>query len=360
MIKIIQRRKIWFAFSSSLVIISIAALALWGLKLGIDFTGGTLLEVGFNEGNLTNDEIKETLKDFDLGDINVQFSSEGTAFLRMKDVDEDTHQKVLTALNDKMASKLGVSATAENPAVENSAEGVSVQAVGENGTDADVTIEPVSGENSEAVSSVTETTDRKYVSEKRFDSIGPSIGNELKTSTAWAILIALIAIGLYIAWAFRKVSYPVSSSKYSIAAIVALFHDIIITMGAFSILGHFYGVEVGITFVAALLAILGYSINDTIVVFDRTRENLLRSHINDFEEVVNRSVNETFVRSLNTSFTTLLTLFALYLFGGSSISYFVLALIIGISFGTYSSIFVASALIVSWQKFDMKKKQTAR
>lgn len=359
MIKIIQRRKIWFAFSSSLVIISIAALALWGLKLGIDFTGGTLLEVGFNEGNLTNDEIKETLKDFDLGDINVQFSSEGTAFLRMKDVDEDTHQKVLTALNDKVASKLGVSAINDS-SVETSSEGVSIQAVGEDGADADVTVEPASGENPEAVSAVTETTERKYVSEKRFDSIGPSIGNELKTNTAWAILIALIAIGLYIAWAFRKVSYPVSSSKYSVAAIVALFHDIIITMGAFSILGHFYGVEVGITFVAALLAILGYSINDTIVVFDRTRENLLRSHINDFEEVVNRSVNETFVRSLNTSFTTLLTLFALYLFGGSSISYFVLALIIGISFGTYSSIFVASALIVSWQKFDMKKKQTAR
>lgn len=360
MIKIIQKRKIWFAFSSVLVIISIASLALWGLKLGIDFTGGALLEISFNEGSLTNEEINDTLKDFDLGNINVQFSGEDTAFLRMKDVDEDTHQKILTALDNKVASKLGASNATGNPAVENSAEGVSVQAVGEDGADANVTIEPVSSENSEAVATVTETTERKFVSEKRFDSIGPSIGNELKTSTAWAILIALLAIGLYITWAFRKVSFPVSSSRYSVAAIVALFHDIIITMGAFSILGHFYGVEVGITFVAALLAILGYSINDTIVVFDRTRENLMRSHLNDFEEVVNRSVNETFVRSLNTSFTTLLTLFALYLFGGSSISYFVLALIIGISFGTYSSIFVASSLIVSWQKFDMRKKQASR
>lgn len=354
MIKIIQKRKVWFAFSSTLVIASIIAISTWGLKFGIDFTGGSLIEVAFNGTNLSSDEIKNSLKDLNLGDINVQFSGDNTAFLKMKDIDEDTHQKVLSSLNSAAAAKLGIQA--EQP-VQDADNDISAQAVDENGDNADVTIESTDG-SEENISSPE--TANSYVTEKRFDSIGPTIGNELKTSTAWALLIALIAIGAYIAWAFRKVSYPVSSSKYSVAAIVALFHDVIITIGVFSVLGHFYGVEVGTTFVAALLAILGYSINDTIVVFDRTRENLLRSHIDDFEEVVNKSVNETFVRSLNTSFTTLLTLFSLYLFGGSTISYFVLALIIGITFGTYSSIFVASALIVSWQKFDMKKRKAAR
>ncbi|MDD3190550.1 MAG: protein translocase subunit SecF [Candidatus Pacebacteria bacterium] len=373
MIRIVQRRKVWFGLSFVLVILSIAALASWGLKLGIDFTGGTLLEVGFNETSLDSQEIRDSLSSFDLGEVNVQFSGDGTSLLRFKEVDEDTHQQILTALNDKAAEKLGVApAEAEGVTSENAdtegvgtdaiklegegTENVSVEMLGTEETGEEVSAEEGDG-SSENLEAVAPTGGRQYVSEKRFDSIGPVIGNELQTSTGWAIAVALVAIVLYIGWAFRKIAYPVSSFKYGIIATIALFHDILITLGVFSVLGHFFGIEVGVSFVAALLTILGYSVNDTIVVFDRTRENLLRGHMDNFEETVNKSVNETIIRSLNTSFTTLLVLFVIYLFGGSSISYFILALIIGISIGTYSSIFIASPLLVAWQQFDLKRKK---
>lgn len=395
MIKIIQRRKVWFTLSSALFIASIIALSNWGIKYGIDFTGGTLMEFTFLDKTLSNQEIKDSLKDLNLGDMSVQFAGERNVLLRFKDVDEDTHQKILQALENKVGggseAKNGESAD-ENTATDSSAADADVaadsqpevkveekvnpaliettggaaeagNAVAESGNAAvvtssdgsatisaegssDVTLEPVS------VSSRT----LKHIEEKRFDSIGPAIGSELKTSAVWAIAISLIAMVLYIGWAFRKVSYPVSSFKYGIAATIALFHDVVITLGIFSFLGHYYGVEIGLPFVAAILAVLGYSVNDTIVVFDRTRENLLRSGITDFEEIVNRSVNETMTRSINTTYTTLLVLFCLYLFGGESIRYFIVALFVGIFFGTYSSIFIASPLLVTWHNWDLKKK----
>lgn len=297
-------------FSLTLFIISIAALAVWGLKLGLDFTGGTLMEFSFKDGTLNSREIKDSLKDLNLGEVSVQFSGEKDVLLRFKDVDESTHQKIKEALESTVSSKNGKT-----------------------------------------------ESDKTGIEEKRFDSIGPIIGGELKNSAVWATVIALIAIVLYIGWAFRKVSRPISGFKYGIVATIALFHDVIITLGVFSVLGHFYNVEIGVTFVAAILAILGYSVNDTIIVFDRTRENLLKSGIDDFEEVVNKSVNETMVRSLNTSFTTLLVLLALYLFGGETIKYFVVALLVGIAFGTYSSIFIASPLLVSWQRWSLRKRE---
>ena len=160
----------------------------------------------------------------------------------------------------------------------------------------------------------------------------------------------------YIAWAFRKVSRPVESWKYGLGAVIALSHDIIITTGVFSVLGHFFGVEVGIPFIAALLTILGFSVHDTIVVYDRTRENLLKSSRNAvFPEIVNKSLNETLVRSINTSLTVIITLLAIYIFGGASIKFFALALLVGITFGTYSSIFIASALLVTFYNLTLKK-----
>jgi preprotein translocase subunit SecF len=188
--------------------------------------------------------------------------------------------------------------------------------------------------------------------ELRFDSIGPSIGKELKSKSFNAIIIVLIIIIAYIAFAFRKISRPVASWKYGMAAIVALAHDILITLGVFAVLGEYWGVEINTPFVAALLTILGYSINDTIVVFDRIRENLPRSE-EDFEGTVNISVNQTLARSVNTSLTVLFVLFAILFWGGSTIRDFVLALTIGVFVGTYSSIFVASPVLVVWEK--MKK-----
>ncbi len=163
------------------------------------------------------------------------------------------------------------------------------------------------------------------------------------------MIIVLAIIILYIALAFQKVSKPVASWKYGLSAIVALFHDILITLGIFSILGHFYGIEINIPFVAAILTVLGYSVNDTIVVFDRIRENLPKSEL-DFENTVNVSVNQTITRSINTSLTTLLVLLSILFWGGETIRDFVLALSIGVFIGTYSSIFLASPMLVVWEK----------
>ena len=165
-----------------------------------------------------------------------------------------------------------------------------------------------------------------------------------------AILIVIGAIIIYIAWAFRKVTKPVPSWQYGIIAVLALVHDVGITLGVFSVLGHFWGVELDIAFVAAILTVLGYSVNDTIVIFDRIRENVVHRGSHGFEETVNESINQTITRSLNTGLTTLFVLISVYAFGGVTIRYFMLALIVGIIIGTYSSIFFASPLLVVFNK----------
>lgn len=307
---IVSYRKIYFIFSGTLAAVSIVSLFLWKLNPGIDFTGGSLMEIEYKNQRPSNTEIQETLKEFNLGDIIVQPSGEKSVILRFKDIEEKTHQDILQKLeagsNKKQESR-----------------GITVEG----------------GDNLE---------------EKKFDSIGPVIGAELKRKAFTAIVWVLVLILAYVAWAFRKVSGTIASWKYGLIAVLTLFHDVLITVGAFSVLGHFYNIEVGLPFVAAILTVLGYSVNDTIVVFDRIRENILKSWEESFESVVNKSIIQTFFRSLNTSLTTLLTLFAIYFFGGETIRWFVLALIIGISFGTYSSIFIASPLLVVWEKLKRR------
>ena len=197
-------------------------------------------------------------------------------------------------------------------------------------------------------------------SEKRFDAIGPTIGQELKRKSIYAIIFVLVLIVLYIAWAFRKVSKPIASWKYGVVAVTALFHDVLIPTGLFSVLGKFAGAEVDTLFVTALLTILGFSVHDTIVVFDRVRENLRNSLGRgvDFSAIVEQSIKETIVRSINTSLTVILSLLAVFLFGGESIRYFTLTLIIGVVIGTYSSIFIASPLLVTWQLFSNRQKRS--
>lgn len=188
--------------------------------------------------------------------------------------------------------------------------------------------------------------------ELRFESIGPVIGEELKRKSVGAIILLLALIVFYVAWAFRKVSKPVASWKYGLLTIIAAVHDIIIPIGVFAVLGKVLGYQIDTAFVAAMLTILGYSINDTIVVFDRTRENLVTNRHSDssFDKIVNKSVVQSFGRSINTSVTTLLVLLSIFFFGAETVKPFVLALIIGIISGAYSSIFIASPLLVLWQK----------
>lgn len=325
MYKIIPNRKIWLTFSGVLVAISLFSLLIWGLNLGIDFTGGSLLEVQFTENRPANNEVEVVLEDLDLGSLYVQPVDETNMLLRFQDISEDKHQEVLKRLRTNFGEDTsnGVELeleTASSSDATNTPE-ISVGYVGDNG-----------------------------VIEQRYDSVGPTIGKELKEKSVSAMMMVLIFIVLYIAIAFRRVSKPVASWKYGLSAIIALFHDVIITMGVFAILGEFYDIEVNTPFVAAMLTVLGYSVNDTIVVFDRVRENLPKSH-EDFEGTVNTSVNQTIRRSINTSVTTLIVLLAVLFFGGETIRSFVLALSIGVFVGTYSSIFLASPILVLWEKY---------
>ncbi len=319
-LSIIQNRKYFYIFSGALLLISVLSLIAWGLNPGIDFTGGSLLEVKFNVDRPDIIEAKESLAQLDLGDIKIQPAGDTNMILRFRDVDEDTHQQILTTLKDAFRQESDVNVTT----------------TGDDEVLAVIVADPLI--------------------EERFESIGPIIGEELKHKAWIAILMAVMMIIAYIAYAFRKVSKPVASWKFGVAAILALVHDIVIVTGLFSILGHFLGVEVDSLFITALLTILGFSVHDTIVVFDRTRENLAKHYSGDFEQVVNDSVNQTISRSINTSFTTLLVLLTLYFFGGATISNFVLALIAGVVIGTYSSIFVASPVIVSWNSLTRKLK----
>lgn len=300
MFNIISKTKYSYAFSIVLTILCIASLYTWGLKFGIDFTGGTLMEIKFADTVPANQELENNLKDLNLKSLTLQPTANNSVLIRYASEEDVVNQGVVKAMTEKYPDS----------------------------------------------------------QQLRVDYINSSVSKELRKNSIWALFWAVAGIMAYIAWAFRKVSRPVESWKYGAGAVIALAHDIIITVGIFSILGHYKGIEVDISFIAALLTILGFSVHDTIVVYDRTRENLLRSSSKEeFPEIVNRSLNETLVRSINTSLTVLITLLAIYIFGGESIKNFSLALLIGIGFGTYSSIFVASALLVTIYKFKLKNKQ---
>ncbi len=203
---------------------------------------------------------------------------------------------------------------------------------------------------------LAELRKRGEFDEKQFTSVGPTIGQELKKNSFYAIILVMIMIALYITWTFREVSLPVSSWKYGVAALIALVHDVSIPAGFFAFLGHFYGVTVDTLFVTALLTILGFSVHDTIVVFDRIRENLKKLGGREpFENVVEISLRQTIGRSINTSLTVMLVMLALYFLGGVSTKYFSLAILVGVFFGTYSSIFIASFLLVTWHKWAMRR-----
>ena len=297
--ELVKIRKYSYAFSIILVLASIAALIFYGLKLGIDFTGGSLVEVRYDPpaGGARPDinQIRQKLEALNLGHIILQPIGDNGFSIRTRELSTQERQKVLSELGS-----FG------------------------------------------------------KIQDSNVNTIGPTIGRELRNRSIWAILLVLAAIILYIAFAFRKVSEPVSSWFYGIFAIVALFHDIFIPLGIFAALGHFKGVEVDTLFVTAILTVLGFSVHDTIVVFDRIRENLKLAKKESFEETVGKSLNQTITRSINTSLTVLIVLVALYFLGAESTKYFALTLIIGILFGTYSSIFIASPLLVTWNNYRQR------
>ena len=288
--------KIYYIISGILIAASVAVLVIYGLKFGIEFTGGSKMELEFAADRPSNEQIKQQVEIFGLGDIIIQPTGQKGAILQFKGIDEPTHQQLLAKI----------------------------------------------GELSE-------------VQETSFQYIGPSVGNELKNKTLIAIVLALLAITIYIAFAFRKVSTPVASWKYGITSLIALFHDILIPLGVFAVLGKLYNVEVTIPIVAALLTIIGFSVHDTIVIFDRIRENILRRPSGSFNETVDWSLSQTMGRSVSTVATVLLVMFSLFFFGGETLKYFSLALIVGVTAGAYSSIFIAGPLLVTWKNWDKKR-----
>lgn len=299
--------KIMFFVSISLVILAIIVTALFGLHFGTDFKGGTLMEINF--GGSTNlpqvrpeaDKVRailenmpaEDLPDLNLGDISINAVGDQSFILRMKEIDETAHRQIIGVLKINFPD----------------------------------------------------------LREDRFNSMGAVIGQELKRKSVAAIILVLSLIIIYIGIVFRKLASTLSPLAMGLAAITALLHDVLIPIGVFAWLGHYYGVEITAVFVAAILTILGYSVSDTVVIFDRVRENVLRYGSGEnLGSLVHNSIKQTLTRSINTTLTTLLSLLAIFFFGGETLKYFSLALIIGIFLGAYSSFFVASPIVVWWGK----------
>lgn len=283
----------FFYFILSIVIIlpGLYFLIVSGLKLGIDFIGGALLEYRF-EKEVQTQQIRNIVEKNGVEVGQIISSGSNSYIIRTKPLDQTKIDSIKKDLNQKFGN----------------------------------------------------------VEERRIENVGPVIGSELKQKALYALLISSAVIVLYITFSFRKIPKPQSSLRFGIAAIVALLHDVLVVVGIFAILGKFLSVEVDTLFVTALLTVIGFSVHDTIVVFDRIRENLSKHIGKKFIDVANLSVIQTLGRSLNTSLTVIFVLLALLLFGGETIRYFVVALLVGIISGTYSSIFNATALLVWWEE----------
>jgi preprotein translocase subunit SecF len=287
-----------FTVSIALAVVGAILVAVFGLRLGVDFKGGTATEIEFKQ-NFDQNAVREVLAVSNLKSFQVQSTGERGLIIKTEALDRSQHEAIFKDISTK---------------------------VGE-------------------------------FEEKKFDSIGPVVGSELKKSAFYQLGLVSLGIILYIAYAFRKVTRPISPWQFGVAAILALLHDLIIVLAVFAVLGKFWSVEVDSLFVTAVLTVLGFSVHDTIIVFDRIRENIKVYAGQPLQFIVDHSISQTIVRSLNTSLTVLFVLLALLLFGGETIKYFVLALFIGILAGTYSSIFVASPIIVFWQNFSQKKRK---
>lgn len=300
---IIKHKKIFISISIALVILSFISLLVFGLNVGIDFKGGALTEVVYKTSRPTQADLEKSLLALDFGSVLLQPTGELGYIIKSRDLSDSEHNTLLQTLSQN---------------------------------------------------------DSNSLTEMSFNSVGPTVGQELTRKAILAVILISLAIICFIAFAFRKVSKPVSSWKYGLIAIVSLLHDVAIPVGLFVILSHYYGAELDTLFVVAVLTILGLSVSDTIVIFDRIRENLRNQNtiakIN-FGEIVGKSLEQSYVRSICTSLTVILVLLALFFFGPVSTRYFALMLTAGMFFGTYSSIFLASPLLVLVEEWQTKSKK---
>lgn len=289
-----KRKRIWFTLSIALFAIAAAALIYYRLPLGIDFQGGAQIEVSL-EKQIEEGELREKISQYPgARGVIVTKTGENSFIIRMLPITDAEHQEI----NKKLQEDFGT------------------------------------------------------VTEKQYQLVGPSVSQDLTRKAIIAVVLAAIMIIIYLAYSFRGVSYPVSSWRFGVIAVIALLHDLLITIGVFAVLAHFFHFEVDASFITALLTVMGFSVHDTIVVFDRVRENLIRGRDGayDFEQVADESLAQTLNRSLATSLTVIFTLTALVVLGGESIRAFVVTLLVGITVGAYSSIFTATPLLVVWQQ----------
>ena len=299
MMDFIKTRKIFYVFSGIIIISSLLVIVIFGFKWGIDFTGGSLWEIEIpNLNTQTSQQILSFLNTQGIGQVTSQITSDKSLILRFQNISEEKHQELLDSLKTQIIS----------------------------------------------------------LEEKKFDSIGPAIGKELIKKSLWAVILVFAGILLYLTYAFRQASYNIPSYKYGFLAILALLHDLIFICGFLFLMGKIQGWELNSDFLVALLVVAGYSVHDTIVVYDRIRENLKLNALQTnkgeritIAELINKSIHQTLLRSLNTALTTLFPLIALYFAGPNSIKVLASAMIVGIIVGTYSSIFIASPLLYDWQ-----------
>ena len=292
---IVKYRYYFFAFSLLVIVPGLIAMLIWGIPLAIDFTGGSLLEISFPAGQVpASAQVLEVYNQNGFPDAEVQTTGNNTLVIRSKEMSEDIKTQIVDAMN----SKFGTTGTVQ-----------------------------------------------------RFDNVGPAVGREVALRAMEAVLLAAVAIMGYITYAFRGVPH---AFRYGVAAIIAMFHDVFVVLGVQAILGHFLGWDAGALFLTALLTVIGFSVHDTIVVFDRIRENTTVYKRLQYETLVNHSIVQTLARSINTQLTVMFTLLALVLFGGITIRHFVIILLIGIMSGTYSSIFNAAPILVVWENKEWR------
>lgn len=300
MLNIISYKKWYFLLSLAMIVPGIIALGLWGLRLSIDFTGGSrIIYISEESVQETTTSQLEAIYEENGVTISTLQASDNQLIVRTSPIDETLNASIEQDISQ-----------ADLP-----------------------------------------------LTQDQFETIGPTIGQETAINSLKALGLASLLIILYIAWSFRKVPKPTSSFRFGITAIITLLHDVLILLGLFAILGRLFAVEVDSLFITAVLTVMGFSVHDTIVVFDRIRENLVKGAKGTFPQVVNDSILQTVMRSLNTSVTALLVLFSLLLFGGESIRWFIVALFVGVAVGTYSSIFNAAPLLVLWDQIRLKMKK---
>lgn len=297
MFRIVKNSWIWFTVSIALAVLSIIAISVFGLRIGIDYKGGTVIEFTSSQENKLV-IAKDVLDSAKYTGYQIKESGQNKIILRMQTLTNDEHKTLETKFKEKLSD----------------------------------------------------------YAETQYDTVGPTIGKELTNKSIFAVILASLGIIIFVAFAFRKIPKPLSSWKFGACAVVALIHDLLITTGFVAVMGHFFiWMEVDALFITALLTIMGFSVHDTIVVYDRLRENFIKNPHEDIELAAEESINQTIVRSINTSMTTIIVLTALLIFGSFSIRHFILILVFGIVLGTYSSIFNATPLLVLWQKKSMKK-----